>query len=165
MRIGLRWSRSCLKCADPIPAGREFLANVKARERHGGDRACYMPSPDVILLPTQDSFTSAEAYYATSLHEHVHWTGHTSRLSRLEKWAPFGSEAYACEELVAELGAAFVCAELSIKGELERHASYLQNWLGVLKQDKTALFRAAADANRATEFLHALQLAAAHEAA
>jgi antirestriction protein ArdC len=119
-----------------------------------------MPSPDVILLPAPESFTSAEAYYATNLHEHVHWTGHKTRLSRVEKWAPFGSEAYACEELVAELGAAFLCAELSIKGELEHHASDLQHWLTVLKQDKIALFRAAADASRATEFLHSLQPAA-----
>jgi len=146
--------------ADPIPAAREFLANVNAQVRHGGDRACYMPSLDVIQLPAPDAFTNAEAYYATSCHEHCHWTGHKSRLSRVEKWAPFGSEAYACEELVAELGAAFLCAELSIKGELEHHASYLQNWLTVLKQDKTALFRAAADASRATEFLHSLQPAA-----
>ena len=142
--------------ADPIPAAREFLANVKATVRHGGDRAGYMPSPDVILLPAMESFTSAEAYYATSLHEHIHWTGHTSRLNRNEKWAPFRNAAYACEELVAELGAAFLCAELSIKGELEHHASYLQNWLDVLKQDKTALFRAAADASRASEYLHSL---------
>ncbi|MBI4082699.1 MAG: hypothetical protein HY423_08825 [Candidatus Lambdaproteobacteria bacterium] len=125
--------------------------------RHGGDRACYMPTPDVILLPAPESFTGPEAYYATSLHEHIHWTGHASRLSRVEKWAPFGSEAYACEELVAELGAAFLCAELSIKGELEHHASYLQNWLTVLKQDRTTLFRAAADASRAAEYLHSLQ--------
>jgi antirestriction protein ArdC len=150
---------------DPIPAARDFLAHVKATVRLGGDRACYMPSPDVILLPAPDSFTSAEAYYATSLHEHCHWTGHASRLSRNEKWAPFGSEAYACEELVAELGAAFLCAELSIKGELEHHASYLQNWLDVLKQDKTALFRAAADASRAAVYLHSLQPAAKAERA
>jgi len=143
--------------ADPIPAAREFLANVNARVQYGGDRACYIPSLDLIQLPPLEAFTSAEAFFATSLHEHVHFSGHPSRLNRLEKWAPFGSEAYACEELVAELGAAFLCAELSIKGELEHHASYLQNWLGVLKQDKTALFRAAADASRAAEYLHSLQ--------
>jgi len=146
--------------ADPIPVAEQFLANVNARVQHGGDRACYIPSLDLIQLPNPDAFTSAEAYYATSCHEHVHFTGHVSRLNRVEKWAPFGSEAYACEELVAELGAAFLCAELSIKGELEHHASYLHNWLGVLKQDKTALFRAAADASRAAEYLHSLQPAA-----
>ncbi len=75
----------------------------------------------------------------------------------MEKWAPFGSQAYACEELVAELGAAVLCAELSVHGELEHHASYLQNWLTVLKQDKKTLFRAAADASRAVEFLNACQ--------
>jgi antirestriction protein ArdC len=65
----------------------------------------------------------------------------------------------------AELGAAFLCAELSIKGELEHHASYLHNWLGVLKQDKTALFRAAADASRASEYLHSLQPARGEQSA
>jgi antirestriction protein ArdC len=144
--------------ADPIPAAREFLAHVKATVRHGGNRACYMPSPDVILLPAQESFTSAAAYYATSCHEHVHLSGASHRLNRDSLIRYHESiEIRAAEELVAELGAAFLCAELSIQGELEHHASYLQNWLGVLKQDKTALFRAAADASRAAEYLHSLQ--------
>lgn len=142
---------------DPIPAARQFLANVNATMQHGGDRACYSPTRDEIQLPPFAAFTNAEAYYVTSLHEHVHWTGHVSRLNRLEKWASYGSETYACEELVAELGAAFLCAELSIHGDLEHHASYLQHWLTVLKQDKKALFRAAADASRAVDFLNACQ--------
>jgi antirestriction protein ArdC len=150
---------------DAIPAARQFLAHVNAAVQHGGDRACYLPSDDRIHLPSFDAFTSPEAYYATSLHEHVHWTGNRSRLNRLEQGAAYGSPAYAFEELTAELGAAFLCADLSIRGDLEHHASYLQSWLTVLKQDPKALFRAAADANRATDYLVALQPRSQQQAA
>jgi len=143
--------------ADAIPAARQFLASVQANVQHGGDRAFYSPSDDRIQLPSFDAFTGPEAYYATSLHEHVHWTGHASRLNRLDKGAAYGGEAYAFEELTAELGAAFLCADLTIRGDQEHHASYLQSWLTVLKQDPKALFKAAADANRATDFLDRLQ--------
>lgn len=150
---------------DAIPGAERFVRHVGARILHGGDRAFYVPDADVIYLPPSESFTSPAAYYATSLHEHVHWTGHAERLNRLDKWAHFGSEAYACEELVAELGAAFLCADLEVRGELEHHASYLGHWLKVLRRDSKALFAAAADANRAAEHMKALQPAQIEQAA
>lgn len=150
---------------DAIPGAEQFVRHVGARVLHGGDGAFYDPRSDTIHLPSSDSFTSAEAYYATALHEHVHWTGHAERLNRFDKWAPFGSEAYACEELVAELGAAFLCADLDVRGELEHHASYLGHWLTVLKRDAKALFGAAADANRAAEYLRGLQPTRVEQAA
>ena len=148
-----------------VPAAELFIASVGAKVEHGGDRACYVPNADLIQLPSFAAFTSPEAYYATSLHEHVHWTGHCSRLNRLSQPAPYGSEQYAAEELVAELGAAFLCADLRIQGDLEHHASYLQEWLTILRQDKKAIFKAAAEANRAGDFLHARQPTCLEQAA
>ena len=138
----------------------EFLGHIGATVRHGGDRAYFSPTDDYIGLPAAASFKTLEGYYATSLHEHSHWTGHKSRLNRLDKLARFGSESYAAEELVAELGAAFLCAELGIASDLENHASYLANWIKVLKADKRAIFTAAGAASKAAEFLKAKQPAA-----
>lgn len=151
-----------------LPTLPEILPHVKADAfvratgaiiRHGGDRACYSPRDDLIQIPERERFTGTltssarEAYYATLLHELTHWSGHASRLSR-DLAGRFGSSSYAMEELVAELGAAFLCADLGIANEPRAdHAAYIGQWLSVLKQDKKALFHAAASASRAAEYL------------
>jgi antirestriction protein ArdC len=157
----------------PLPAeqrhaaAEQFIAQTGASIRHGGNRAFYAPVQDFIQLPPFPAFKDAESYYGTALHELTHWTGHTSRCARaFEKSHRFGSEGYAFEELVAELGAAFLCAQLGITPELrDDHAAYLAHWLGVLKQDKRAIFSAAAHAQRAADFLFALQAQRTQQAA
>jgi len=116
----------------------------------GGDRAFYRTSDDTIRLPQPSQFESQGAYYATALHELTHWTGHAKRLAR-EYGKRFGDEAYAREELVAEMGAAFLCASVGIAGKLQ-HAEYIGSWIKVLKGDKRAIVIAAAAAQRATDF-------------
>ena len=128
-----------------------FLSRIGAPVRHGGDRAYYSPGQDVIVLPKRDTFESLPHYYATSLHEHVHYTAHPSRLDR-DLRGRFGDRSYAGEELIAELGAAFLCSKLEIPGEL-RHASYIASWLELLKDDSRAIFTAASAATKASDYL------------
>jgi len=138
-------------------AAEEFFAKTGATFRHGGNRACYAPLADVIQLPPPAAFRDPESYAATKAHELIHWTGHKSRCAR-EFGKRFGDRAYAFEELVAELGSAFLCADLGITPEIrDDHAAYLAHWLGVLKEDKRAIFTAATHAQRAADFLQALQ--------
>ena len=135
-----------------------FVAATRANVVHGGSRACYVVSADNVHMPCLDCFRDPESYYATLLHELTHWTRHETRLNREFGRKRWGDEGYAAEELVAELGAAFLCADLGIAAEpREDHAAYLASWLEVLKQDKRAIFTAAAHAQRAADFLHGLQ--------
>ena len=125
---------------------------------HGGVQAYYTPGPDRIQMPPFETFVDAEGYYATLGHEMTHWTRHPTRLDRDFGRQRFGDEAYAREELVAELGAAFLCADLGLALEPRPdHAAYLASWLQVLRQDKRFIFSAAAHAERAVAFLHDLQ--------
>ena len=137
-----------------------FFANTGATIRHGGDKAFFAPSLDLIQMPPFESFRDAESYAATLAHESVHWTAPTHRANRdLSRYAKDRSER-AREELVAELGACFLCADLGIVPELEPradHASYLASWLDVLANDKRFIFSAAAHAQRAVTYLHELQ--------
>jgi antirestriction protein ArdC len=130
-----------------------FLQATHADVRYGGDHACYVPSKDFIALPRLEAFKDEENYWATRAHETVHWTGHESRLKR-DFTGRFGNQAYAAEELVAELGAAFLCAELGIIGDL-RHAGYIEHWLKLLKSDDRAIFTAAAKASQAADHIRA----------
>lgn len=142
---------------EPIEAADAFFAATRATFRHGGHRAFYAPGPDHIQLPHLADFRDAESYAATKAHELIHWSGAKHRLDRTfgER---FGDSAYAREELVAELGAAFLCADLGVSPEpREDHAAYLGSWLKVLKEDARAIFSAAAQAQRASDFLHGLQ--------
>jgi len=140
-----------------IEDAERFFTATGATFRHGGNRAYYAPSFDVIQLPPADSFKDAESYAATKAHELTHWTAHPKRLDRV-LGKRFGDHAYAAEELIAELGAAFLCADLGITPEpREDHAAYLGHWLKVLKEDKRAIFTAAAQAQRALDYLHGLQ--------
>jgi len=116
-----------------------------------GDKPCYVPAFDRVHMPELGAFNTAEDFYATHLHELTHWTGHRSRCDR-DLTGRFGTESYAAEELIAELGAAFLCAELGIECKLQ-HASYIDSWLRVLKQDKRAIFTAASMATKAATFL------------
>lgn len=139
-----------------IAHAEEFFAATGAKINHGGDQAFYSPASDYIQLPEIEQFKDLESYYATLGHESVHWTRHETRLNRSfgrEKW---GDEGYAKEELVAELGAAFLCADLGITLEpREDHAGYLANWLKVLKGDKRFIVQAASFAQKACDYLHA----------
>lgn len=117
----------------------------------GGDRAYYSPSNDYIAMPHKLQFNNEASYYATLLHELSHWSGHKSRLDR-DLSGRFGNEAYAAEELIAELSAAFLCARFNIAGEL-RHSSYIASWLRVLKNDNKAIFKAAALAQKSADYL------------
>jgi antirestriction protein ArdC len=136
----------------------EFIAATGANySETGGDRAFYSPGHDRVCMPTFESFNSAASYYATAFHELGHWTGSKSRLDR-EYGKRFGDRAYAAEELVAELTAAFLCAEFSINGEL-RHAGYIGNWIALLKDDPRAFFTAASAAQKAADYMRSRVLA------
>ncbi|MCM8597584.1 MAG: zincin-like metallopeptidase domain-containing protein [Candidatus Accumulibacter sp.] len=140
-----------------IEQAEAFFAATGAAITHGGNRACYSPGLDQVRMPPRDSFRDAESYCATLAHELTHWTSHPSRCAR-ELGKRFGDSAYAAEELIAEMGSAFLCADLGLTPEVrEDHAQYLGHWLGILKADKRAIFTAAAQAQRAADYLHGLQ--------
>ena len=135
-----------------------FIAHTGATVRHGGNSAFYAPARDLVQMPTFEAFKDGESYYSTLLHELTHWTGHKSRLDRSFNAKRFGDNGYAREELVAELGAAFLCADLGLTPEVrDDHAAYIAHWLKALKEDKRAIFSAAAHAQRAADFLNNLQ--------
>ncbi len=136
-----------------------FIAATRADIRHGGDMAYYDPAGDFIAVPHAEQFTgtktstATESYYSVILHELTHWAGAPTRLARNLR-ARFGDHAYAMEELIAELGAAFLCADLCIANEPRLdHAAYVSSWLQLLKDDRTALFSAASKASVAATFL------------
>ena len=140
-----------------IEQAESYFANTGATIRHGGDKAYYSPALDHIQMPLRESFWYPESYYAVLAHETTHWTAHPSRLAR-ELGKRFGTRAYAAEELIAEMGSAFLCADLGITPEVRPdQAAYLASWLDVLKADSRAIFTAAAQAQRAVDFLHGLQ--------
>jgi antirestriction protein ArdC len=135
-----------------------FFAATRANIRHGGDRAYYAVDSDHIQMPPFETFRDAESYYGTIAHECTHWTRHERRLARSFGQNRFGDDGYAMEELVAELGAAFLCSDLQLTPDVrEDHVSYLGHWLNVLKTDKRAIFTAAAHAQKAADYLHSLQ--------
>ena len=135
-------------------AAQEILDHSEA-EIIGGQPS-YSPKEDVIRMPEPASFNSANDYYATALHELVHWSGHEKRLNRaFEESRAWGDEAYAAEELVAELGSAFLSARCGIQGKLQ-HAEYLSSWVKVLKHNNHAIFQATSKAREAAEFINEL---------
>lgn len=141
----------------PIDAADRLIDASGALIRHRGNVAFYSPTRDEIVLPPPACFTRPETYYATALHELVHFTGHPSRLHR-DFGRRFGDAAYAFEELVAELGSAFLMADIGlVDATIEGHADYLQAWLRILRSDKTAIFTAARQAEQASAFLMACQ--------
>jgi antirestriction protein ArdC len=140
-----------------IAKAEAFFACTKADVRYRGDRAFYAAEGDYIQMPVIEAFKDAESFYAALGHESAHWTKHPSRLDRDFGRKQWGDEGYAREELVAELASAFLCADLGITPEVrEDHASYIAEWLTVLKNDKRAIFSAASHAQKAVDFLHGL---------
>ncbi|MFN3858791.1 MAG: ArdC family protein [Caulobacter sp.] len=159
--------------APPEPTRSDLVASIDDADRfvaatcaliaHGGSVACYRPGTDDVLMPAKEAFTGSststptEAYYATLLHELTHWSGASHRLNR-SFGKQFGDDAYAFEELVAELGAAFLCAQLGIANEPRPdHAAYLAQWLKILGSDTRAIFTAARLAQEAADYLSAFE--------
>ena len=136
---------------DACERAEQIIACSGADIRHQGFQAFYSPPNDLIYLPAKSAFKDSAGYYGTALHELCHWTGHTARLGR-KLGRRFGESAYAMEELIAEMGAAFLAAHCRLDGTL-RHASYIASWLEVLRRDKRAVFLAAAQAQKAADYL------------
>jgi len=135
----------------------EFLGSIGADIREGHGEAYYAPGQDFISLPAFAAFRGADHFYNVAFHELTHWTGHKARLDRDLK-GRFGQAAYAAEELIAELGAAFLAAEFSFDGDV-RHAGYIATWISLLRNDKRAFFTAASKAQAAADYLRGLVLA------
>ncbi|HHH0660903.1 MULTISPECIES: ArdC family protein [Enterobacterales] len=136
---------------EPLPQVEALFRNSGATIIEKGQNAFFAPSTDEIHLPERRLFSDAANFYATGLHELVHWSGAKSRLNR-EMKGKFGSEGYAFEELIAELGSAFLMADLRIVGEVQ-HESYIAAWLKALKNDKRIIFKAASAASKAHRYL------------
>jgi antirestriction protein ArdC len=134
-----------------------FLHSTGADIREGHGEACYIPSRDFISMPAFAGFKGADHFYNVAFHELTHWTGHNARLDR-DLRNRFGSRNYAAEELIAELGAAFLCAEFGFDGDV-RNAGYIATWVDLLKADKRAFFTACSQASKAANYLRGLALA------
>jgi len=142
----------------PQERAENLLAASSARIVHAeGNRACYQPGTDSILLPLRAQFSSPDDYYATALHELGHWTGHSTRLGR-DLAHPFGSEGYAREELRAEIASMLLGQELHIGHDPSKHASYVASWVKVIRNDPLEIFRAASDAEKIHEYVVGLEL-------
>ena len=143
----------------PIAACEEIVACYQGRPTsdHGGDRACYSPLKDHISMPEPKTFDSMAHYYATLFHEFAHSTGHQKRLGRpgIVDFDTFGSHQYSKEELVAEMGAAFLAARAGIDAEglLDNSAAYIRSWLQKLENDQKMVVQAAAQAQRAADLI------------
>lgn len=143
---------------EPLAAAERVLAEMPNRPmvETGSRQACYVPSLDVVRMPRPESFEASTAYYATLFHELVHSTGHSTRLDRKLNTllAPFGSADYSREELVAEMGAAFLCGESGILDTcVEQSAAYIQGWLRKLRDDRRLVVVAAAQAQKAADYI------------
>lgn len=135
-----------------------FLASTGADIREGQGSPAFYPKADYITLPRFKDFNSGDAYYAAALHELTHWSGHSSRLNRDMQSRFKDANLYAFEEMVAELGAAFMCAEFGFSNEALNHAGYLQHWIKLLKDDVKAFLSAASRAQAAVDYLKRLAL-------
>ncbi len=145
---------------NPLAALDSFVKATGASIKHAGDRAFYSMGDDYISMPEQtrffqdEQFDATASYYSTLLHELTHWTGHKSRLERNMSQT---KEEYAFEELIAEIGATFLCADFGIQTSIrDDHAGYIAAWLKILKNDNRAIFKAATHAQKAVSYLHSL---------
>jgi len=157
---GIEWKKDLPqpRQIDNLEHCEDIFANMsnKPKIEQNKAKACYLPPADCIYMPAKESFFSAEGYYATLYHELIHSTGHASRLNRPEivGSVSFGDEPYGKEELVAELGAAFLCGYAQIEtAVIENSAAYIQSWLKVLKNDARLVIHAAAKAQRAADYI------------
>jgi antirestriction protein ArdC len=144
-------------------AAAALFDSLPAKVVHGGNTASYSPKADRIRLPEPGNFATVADYWSTRAHETVHWTGHKNRCDR-KLDTRFGTEAYAYEELIAEMGAAFCCAELGIEGKLQ-HAEYIGSWIKVLKKNTKVLFEAARHARKAVDWIKGDEAVAAKQTA
>jgi len=151
LRPGLALDPAPLPEREIVPVAEEVIAASGVDFRIGGSRAFYVPSADFVAVPPQPAFFEQINYYRTCLHELTHATGSPKRLNR-DLTNGFGTKGYAREELVAELGSAFLCAALGIVPTV-RHADYIASWLEVLREDNRAIFRAAGQASKAADWL------------
>src|ERR1700730_9944123 len=135
----------------------EFLTSSRADIREGNGEAYYAPGHDFISMPAFAAFKGADHFYNVAFHELTHWTGHKTRCDRDLKHR-FGEKAYAAEELIAELGAAFLSAEFGFDGDV-RHAGYIASWIKLLREDKRAFFTACSKAQQAADYLRGLAIA------
>nr|WP_313665890.1 zincin-like metallopeptidase domain-containing protein [Brucella intermedia] len=151
--------------AERIKQAERFFAAIPATVVHDRPSACYLPKADIIEMVDFSRLTSGKAYYSVLAHEVTHWTGAKTRLDR-DLSGRFGTDSYAIEELVAELGAAFIAAKLGLPGDPRKdHAPYIATWLEVLKNDSRAIFTAASKAQAAADYLAAFQAADIERAA
>jgi antirestriction protein ArdC len=118
-----------------------------------GCQPCYKPTKDVVEIPDKSNFTSSESYYSVLFHELVHSTGHESRLNRLSKTAHFGNESYSKEELVAELGSCFLCANSKLEPITNNNVAYIQSWISALRNDVKMVVYAASQAQKAVDLI------------
>lgn len=137
---------------DVESTAQKIVQDTGAEITHGSEKAAYMPRLDRITMPHKRHFTPESAYWPTVFHELSHWTGHTKRLNR-QLTGRFGEPEYAAEELIAELSAAFLCGEAGLAVETDQHAAYLGSWLSLLEGDCRAIFTAAREAQRASDFI------------
>jgi antirestriction protein ArdC len=151
LRPGLALDPAPLPEREIVPVAEEVIVASGVDFRSGGSKAFYVPSDDFVQVPPQPAFFEQINYYRTCLHELTHATGHAKRLGR-DLANAFGSKGYAREELIAELGSAFLCAALGIVPTV-RHADYIGSWLDVLREDNRAIFRAASAASKAADWL------------
>ncbi|MBO9621680.1 MAG: DUF1738 domain-containing protein [Sphingomonas sp.] len=161
LRPGLALDPAPLPEREIVPVAEEVIAASGVEFRIGGSRAFYVPSANFVQVPPQPAFFEQINYYRTCLHELTHATGHAKRLGR-DLTNAFGNKGYAREELVAELGSAFLCAALGIVPTV-RHADYIASWLEVLREDNRAIFRAASQASKAADWLLARHREATEE--
>ncbi len=143
---------------DPIDQAEQIINDMPRRPEitNGQARAFYRPDRDLVNVPRRQLFNSAEEYYSTLFHELVHSTGHESRLARHDSKdaVHFGSASYSKEELVAEMGSAYICNSCSIAEEtINNSAAYIAGWLKRLKNDKTFVVKAASQAQKAVDFI------------
>ncbi|MFQ5589573.1 MAG: ArdC family protein [Phycisphaerae bacterium] len=143
---------------NPIQDAEAIVAGMPNRPeiRHGGGRACYRPSLDMVSMPPADRFETGSAYYNVLFHELTHATGHKDRLNRngCIEGAAFGSHTYSREELVAEMGAAFLCGHAGLlTATIDNSAAYIANWLERLRNDRKLVVTAAAQAQKASDFI------------
>jgi antirestriction protein ArdC len=147
-----------------VQAAENRIIKTGAAITHGGDSAFFMHSADRVQLPNKTAFLTESNYYATAFHELTHWSGAKHRLDRDLSKGKFGNPEYAFEELVAEIGAAFLCQDHGIDGDI-RHVAYIKSWLSVLKHDNSAIFKAAALAQKAADYINSLDATAQSVAA
>lgn len=142
----------------PLDEIDDFIAASQADIRYvKGDDACYIPAQDRIVLPLREQFETSGGFYSVALHELGHWTGHRDRLDRegVSRFDGFGTPKYAFEELIAQMSSAFLCGQFGIDNQA-LDASYIQDWVSVLKKDKKAIVMASGQARTAVEYLNQL---------